>query len=147
MNRADFEKLRDLPNKIIVDDIRFSSKRQFSPLLIAEDLKIDNSLGHEARLTIQFNPEIGSKTFNVHIRGIGPICRLDVDGPPHRPCGRTHKHSLQTELCPDRNLPTQVIDRPDLSGLSLTEAFSQFCAMAQIQHTGIFETPSEGGQI
>jgi hypothetical protein len=83
---------------------------------------------------------------NVHVPGIGPICRLDVDGPAHRPCGRSHKHSLQTEGCPDRNLPDGVIDRPDLAGKSLQEVFGQFCEMAQIRHTGTFEVPTENGR-
>ncbi len=143
MNRDDFAALRDLPDKKITCDIRFIAKRNLVPLFIAEDLKIENSIRQDVRLTIHYNPVVGSKTFNVHIRGIGPICRLDIDGPPHRPCGRAHKHSLQTEGCPDRNLPDAVQDRPDLLGISLKDAFDKFCGMARIEHVGNFEPPNE----
>jgi hypothetical protein len=141
LNRHDFESLRDLPGKTIRADIRFAQKRQTSPLLVIEDLKIENSLDLDVRLSIHFNPEVGSKTINVHRPGVGPICRLDVDGAPHRPAGRSHKHSLQSERCPDRNLPDGVIDRPDLAGQSLQDVFRAFCQMSQINYQGTFEDP------
>ncbi len=75
--------------------------------------------------------------------GVGRICRLDVDGTAHRPAGRSHKHSVQSERCSDRNLPDGVIDRADLSGRSLAELFAVFCEMAQITHLGTFEPPAE----
>jgi hypothetical protein len=86
---------------------------------------------------------VGSKTFNVHVVGVGPICRVDVDGPAHRPAGRSHKRALRSERCPDRNLPDQVHDRPDLSGKNLVELFEIFCQMAHIEHVGTFETRAE----
>lgn len=90
-----------------------------------------------------YNPEIGSKTCNVYVPGFGPICRLDVDGPTHRPAGRSHKHSLQGPRCPERNLPDAVIDRPDLAGRSFREVFAAFCAMANIVHKGELLIPDE----
>ena len=87
---------------------------------------------------------MGSKTFNVVFIGLGPICRLDVDGTAHRPAGRSHKHALATPRCPDQNL-RQVTDRPDLSGSSLRAVFEAFCAMAQIEHLGAFEEPAGPG--
>jgi hypothetical protein len=86
---------------------------------------------------------VGSKTINVHVPGLGPICRLDVDGPAHRPAGRSHKHSLQNERCPDRNLPDGVIDRPDLAGSTLRQVFTEFCRIADIKHLGQLDTPDE----
>jgi hypothetical protein len=77
----------------------------------------------------------------VHVPGVGPICRLDVDGVAHRPAGRSHKHSLRTERCPGENLPLAPKDRPDLSGLPLRELFVEFCRMARIEHRGAFEAP------
>jgi hypothetical protein len=97
--------------------------------MLSDGIIIENTAGVEARPTISYNPEVGSKTFNVHVPGMGPICRLDVDGPAHRPAGRCHKHSLQTERCPDRNLPDGVWDLPDLSGKSVRELFDIFCEM------------------
>lgn len=143
MNRTDFERLRDLPEKIIRCDIRFVPRRQVAPLLVADDVRIENGAGVDARLTMTYNPKVGSKSLNVHVPGIGPICRLDVDGPPHRPAGRSHKHSLQTERCPGRNLPDRVIDRPDVSGLEFRYLFHEFCKLAQITHDGTFYPPEE----
>jgi hypothetical protein len=132
-----------LPDKRLKADIKFVAKRQTSPLLVAEELRIENSMELDVRMSLHFNPEVGSKTINVHIAGIGPICRLDVDGPRHAPCGRSHKHSLQTARCPDQNLPTGVLDRPDLSGKSMIEVFREFCAAAAITYDGEFEVPEE----
>ena len=145
MDRAEFEALRDLPDKVIEEDIRFSRKKNLSPLHTAEDIKIRNGLGYDLRLTIKFNPETGSRNFNVHISGLGPICRLDVDDQAHHPAGRTHKHSLQQPTCPDLNLPF-VEDRKSDSGRSLEVLFSRFCKLANIEHRGqLFPPESNGG--
>lgn len=140
MDRQDFEALRDIPDKVIQGDIRLVQRRQTHPAMVAE-VAIENSSGTALKLSISYNPEVGSKTFNVTAIGIGPICRLDVDGPAHRPAGRSHKHSLQTERCPDRSLPDGVIDRPDLAGRSLVELFSLFCEVSKITHEGTFYPP------
>lgn len=134
-----------MPGKVIRADIRFSRRQATAPALTVEGIGIENAADVELRLNITFNPEIGSKTFNVHVAGVGPICRVDVDGPAHRPAGRSHKHSVQNERCPDRNLPDAVVDRPDLSGKSVRELFDIFCKIAQIQHVGSFEAPDEAG--
>lgn len=143
MNRADFEAVRDVPGKEIHADIRFGKRAATAPLLAAENIAIANPQGIDLRMNISFNPETGSKTFNVVVAGMGPICRLDVDGPAHRPAGRSHKHSVQGPRCPDRNLPAGIVDRPDLSGKSLRDLFDAFCAMAQIKHHGTFAAPDE----
>lgn len=141
MNRTEFEALRNLPGKVIREDIKFSKRQATAPSLVAEGIPIENADGVQLRLNINFNPEIGSKTFNVHVPGVGPICRLDVDGPKHHPAGRCHKHSVQTERCPDRNLPDNVMDRPDLAGRSVRECLDVFCAMAGITISGGFDAP------
>ena len=144
MDRLEFEALRDLPDKIIDEDIRFSKKKNLSPLLTAEDIRVVNALGYDIRLTFKFNPETGSRNINVHLSGVGPICRLDVDDQAHRPAGRTHKHSLKQPSCPDSNLPF-VEDRPSDSGRGLEELFRRFCRMANIQHRGQFFAPDAPG--
>ena len=144
MNRDEFEALRDIPGKEIRENIRFAKKLVTAPALVAE-VSISNALGADLRLNITFNPEVGSKTFNVHAPKVGPICRLDVDGAPHRPAGRSHQHALQTPACPDENLP-RVDDRPDLSGKSLRALFDVFCKLGNIQHIGSFESPDEHDQ-
>lgn len=143
MNRTTFEGLRDLPDKAIDVDIRFSKRSALAPLLVAEGIRIMNNASVELVMNVHYNPEVGAKTINVHVPGVGPICRLDVDGPAHRPAGRSHKHSLQSERCPDRNLPDGVLDRPDLAGKSIKEVFEAFCQMAKINHNGQFEEPSD----
>jgi hypothetical protein len=143
VNRRDFEALRDEPNKIIEGPIRLVRRVATSPALVADGIVIQSSSGFDARLSVAYNPEIGSKTCNVYVPGLGPICRLDVDGPAHRPAGRSHKHSLQSARCPDRNLPDDVLDRPDLAGRSLREVFRAFCEMAHIVHNGELIIPDE----
>ena len=144
VNRTEFEAIRDVSGKAIHGDIKFSRRQATAPAVIADNIVIDNAGGLELRLNITFNPETGSKTFNVHVPGVGPICRLDVDGTVHRPAGRSHKHAVQSDRCPDRNLPDDVADRPELSGRPMRALFEVFCKMAQITHGGTFEAPDEG---
>lgn len=142
MDRADFEAIRDVPGKVIRGDIRLVAKKQTSPALVADGIAIENRLNVQLKLNVSYNPQSGAKTFNVSIAGGGPICRLDVDGPAHRPCGRSHKHSLQHERSPEANLPDGVVDRPDLQGKPISELFALFCEMAKINHDGTFHAPT-----
>lgn len=141
MNRTEFERLRDMPGKVIAGDIKFSRKQALAPLLVAEDIAIANDDGVDLKLSVHTNPMTGAKSVNVHVPGVGPICRLDVDGTSHGDAGRSHKHSLQSERCPDRNLPDGVIARADLSGQDVRAVFEAFCAMAAITHSGMFFMP------
>jgi len=143
MNRTEFEALRDLLDKKIRQDIRLSPGRGHLHSFVAEDIPIENSENIDARITVTFNPDRDAKIINVHVPGLGPICRLCVDGAAHRPFGRSHKHSLQTERCPERNLPDGVVDMPTLSGQSLDEVFREFCRMANIVHEGALIVPPE----
>ncbi|WAS93277.1 hypothetical protein [Nannocystis punicea] len=139
MNRDEFEAIRDIPDKVIETNIKLSQRANTAPARVADGIVIQNSSGVALRLNISFNPESGAKTLNVCAAGVGPICRLDVDGPAHRPAGRSHKHSLQTPRCPGKNLPTGVQDRPELSGQTISELFLLFCKLAKIEHRGTFE--------
>ncbi len=114
MDRPTFEEVRDLEGKRIEQDVRFSRPKATAPVLVAEGISIVNGLGLDVRMTIHHNTEAGGKTINVYIPGVGPICRLDVDGPAHAPAGRNHKHAIQCERCPDRNLPDGVIRNPSV---------------------------------
>lgn len=80
MTRNEFEALRNLPDKLIKGDIRFGKSKQTSPSLIAE-LTIESSGGQDLRMQLRYNADTATKTINVTAIGIGPICRLDVDGP------------------------------------------------------------------
>ncbi len=125
MDRTTFEALRDLPGKTISADIRFVRRAVLAPVLVAEGIRIDNDGGVELMLSMSYNEVVGAKTINAYVPGVGPICRLDVDGNAHRPAGRSHKHSLQGERCPDRNLSDGVQDRADLAGSSVRRVFDR----------------------
>jgi hypothetical protein len=113
------------------------------PVLVADGIRILNSANCELYLNINYNPESGSKTFNVALAGQGPICRLDVDGPPHAPAGRTHKHAVRDENSIRQKLRNGVRDLPELSGRSVRDLFRWFCDAANIEHVGELEAPDE----
>ena len=69
---------------------------------------------------------------------------LEVDGTNHDAAGRSHKHALATERCPDRNLP-EATARPELAGRSMREVFDAFCGLAGIAFRGQFFPPEETG--
>ncbi len=142
MNRSEFENLRELPGKKIVSDIKFIEQKDSSPNLTFENIKIYNSLDLDIVLNGTFKPEIPSFTLNFVIRGIGPICRLDVNGTVHKDVGRTHKHDLMKESDPRNNLP-HAISRPELSQKSVKEIWSILCRQAHIIHEGNFYFPDE----
>lgn len=146
MNRTEFEALRDLTGKRITQDIRFARRAALRPAVEVADILIENESGVDLRMNMHFNPETGSKTVNVYVPGTGPICRLDVDGTRHGDAGRSHKHALQTERCPDRNLPDGVAKRDELSGKSIKEVFDAFCDLAAIEFSGSFDSP-DGGEV
>ncbi|MFD2234241.1 hypothetical protein [Phaeospirillum tilakii] len=143
MDGPEFRRLRDLPGKRIVGDIRLAPRSDISAAWEAKDIPIANADGVDARMTIQLVTETGAKTINVKVPGVGPICRLEVDSRPHRPASRSHKHALRTVDCPRDNLKRDVVDRPELSGRPLKEVFDAFCRMAQITHEGTLILPPD----
>jgi hypothetical protein len=140
MNRNEFEALRNLPGKQISADIRFELKQATSPNLTFEDVVVNNSLNYEVVLNGTFKPDIPSVTFNFVVRGIGPICRVCVNGTLHPGAGRTHKHDLRRDGDPRTNLPTAVA-RPDLVGKTSKEVWDTLLLQASIVHTGTFYEP------
>ena len=132
MDGSEFRRLRDLPGKCIIGDIRLAQRSDISAAWEAKDILITNADGVDARLTIQLVSETGAKTLNVKVAGVGPICRLEVDSRPHRPAGRSHKHALRTPDCPS-----------DLNGRPLKAVFDAFCQMAQITHEGTLIVPPD----
>lgn len=138
MNRLQFERLRELPDKAIRDDVVLEPHQHTYPVYRAEDVLIENSLDWDVRMTITYNPKTLGKSINVHVVGIGPICRLEIDNKPHDDVGRSHKHSLATESCPEEQLHRRVTDRTDLKGKTIKEGFEILCEMANISHNGEF---------
>lgn len=135
MTRDEFEALLSSPGKRIIEPIELVPDPS-QPLKLVAQGRIRNDDGIEAVMYVSFDTRTFSKTINVVVNGVGPICRLDVDGARHRTEGRNHKHDLQTEQCPDRNLP-KAVARPELSGHSIEEVFNAFCRDAGILNAGI----------
>ena len=48
-------------------------------MLAAEEIVVHNPLGVSAMLNVTFHPEVGGFKCNVHVRGLGPICRLEIN--------------------------------------------------------------------
>jgi hypothetical protein len=140
MTRREFEQLRDLPDKVISDDVKFSLTNATSPNLTFEEILITNSLNWEVVLNGTYKPSIPSVTYNFVIRGTGPICRVCVNAMVHKDVGRTHKHDLQDEQDSRRNLPTAVA-RPDLVGKTARKIWDDLMQRANIIHTGRFIDP------
>jgi hypothetical protein len=106
VTRREFEALRDLPDKLIEGDIQFSAPGECSPVLIFENIRVQNSLGYDLRVNGKFNPLLPSVTINFRILDVGPICRIEVNSTLHGG-SRTHKHSgwrkTRAETCRPRS--------------------------------------------
>ncbi len=140
MTPAEFQQLRDLPGKVVAADIEFKSGKDSRPNQTFEGISVLNALNWEVLLNGTYKPDVPAITFNFSIRGIGPVCRVDVNGTIHGNAGRTHKHDLRREDDPRRNLPS-ALARPDLVGLTPRQVWEDLCQRAQIQHTGVFIDP------
>jgi hypothetical protein len=140
VNRREFEAIRDLPGKEVNVDIQFQTNRSTDPNLTFKDVPVENNLGYAIRLNGTYKPDVPSVTYNFFIPDVGPICRIDVNGPIHKPVGRTHKHSLKADDDPRRNLPSPDA-APDFEGKSPREVWELLCQRANIVHTGQFIDP------
>ncbi len=140
MNRMEFEQLRDLADKSITAEIAFRTSKDTSPNLTFNEVIVKNSQGWEVVLNGTYKPDIPSVTFNFVVRGVGPICRLDVNGTVHKEAGRTHKHDLLMDEDSRKNLPTAVA-RKELEGKTAREIWEILCKQANITHIGAFIDP------
>lgn len=140
MTRLEFERLRDLPNKFVDETIVWLPERGMGPNLVFKDVQVLNSLGLPIVLNGTYNPKVISITYNFVLRGIGPICRVDVNGKNHGNVGRTHKHSLMMPEDPALNIPHAEM-RLDLVGKTALEVWTDLCARARIQHRSTFTNP------
>jgi hypothetical protein len=102
---------------------------------------VENALNYDLVLNGTYKPDIPAITFNFVLRGVGPVCRVCVNGTLHPPAGRTHKHDLRKESDPRNNLPTAVA-RPDLENrATVKEVWDILLQQANITHTGTFNEP------
>ena len=116
MNRAAFLQLRALPGKVIDVNIAFQVEAGSGGNRVFRGVVVENTLDWGIVLNGTYKPIQNSFTFNFVARGVGPICRVDVNGTIHPPAGRTHKHDLVADDDPYRNLQTPLHDRI-LSGI------------------------------
>jgi hypothetical protein len=140
MLRFEFEEIRDLPGKRIEGDLVFASKKGSRPSYVVEDVPVANSLGIDLIFSGLYNPVTKKLTLNFHIKGVGPICRVCINGRLHEKVGRTHKHDLIGQQDPDNNIPNVVI-RKDLLGKTISQVWSTLCSQSQITHNGGFIIP------
>lgn len=142
MDRAQFEALRELPEKFLYEEIVFSGNKNTTPSLYCGPYDIHNSLDMELKLHGHYNPNIPSLTFNFSVKDTGPICRIDVNGTIHDAAGRTHRHELTTEDCPRLNLP-DAYQCPEfnLDNMTPEEIWRTICEGANIVHVGAFTNP------
>lgn len=144
MNRHEFEALRDVADKRIAADIVFQQRKETSPNLTFDEVVVENRLGFDVVLNGTYKPALPAVTFNFVLRGVGPICRVCVNGTIHRGAGRTHKHDLRhdDDTKGHKNLP-EAVARPDLEGRSAREVWETLCRQANIVHSGAFVDPEE----
>jgi hypothetical protein len=140
VNRQEFEHLRDLPGKRVTANIVWTTPRDAKPNRVFELVALENELGCDVVVNGTYKPDIPAVTYNFVLRGVGPICRVDVNGTIHGNAGRTHKHDLRQEADPQKNLPVAV-DRKDLDGKTPRQVWEDLCTRANIQHTGNFQDP------
>lgn len=141
MNRIEFEELRNLPGKIIRDDIVFNvTSATGSQTKVVGPLRVENSLGIDLFLNGAYRPWEDGVTYNFAVDKVGPICRVDVNGTNHQTQGRTHKHSLTKETDPKNNLP-EAVARPELSSMTAKQVWDVLCKEANIIHEGSFFDP------
>jgi hypothetical protein len=142
MNRQQFEQLRNLTGKRITVDIEFQEDAKTIPNLVFGGVKVENTGGLEIVLNGTYRPQIGSVTYNFVQVGIGPVCRIDVNGTIHGSAGRTHKHEMRQESdCSSRkNLP-YAFARPELIDMTPRGVWELLCEEARIAHMGNFIDP------
>jgi hypothetical protein len=141
MTRDEFTELRRAPKEISAD-IQFRPTKKFGDgWLFVEDMPVGNQLNYDLFLDGRYNSITKTLIFNFKIRGVGPICRMEVNGKIHRDAGRTHKHDLIHESDSRKNLPNAQ-HRPDLENKTPREVWEILCRQAKIEHTGNFVDPT-----
>ena len=137
----EFKRLRDLPNKVISDDLTFAQTA--SPFIFRFEEKVFNALGYDVILTATYNDSLPSVVFNFRVVGNGAVCRYCVNGAVHkdeitRIPTRTHKHTPKQDRCFNNNLPV-AHNRTDLSISDFSDVeliWETVCAEANIEHSG-----------
>jgi hypothetical protein len=141
MTKDEFDELRRMSGKEISVDILFvKTKHLPEEVVIFDRAPVENSMDYEIFLNGHYNRKTGSLTFNFTLQGVGPICRVDVNGAIHGDQGRTHKHELTSEQDPNAGLPIARA-RSDFEGKTAREVWELICKLAKIENTGTFFDP------
>jgi len=142
VDRREFQQLRNALDKEIDVDIEFVKDKNLDQnVVVFEGASLRNSFGFEIVVNGWYNHKTRHTKYNFVLQGVGPICRVEVNGPVHGDAGRTHKHELQTESDPRRDLPN-AIPRLDLVDCGPRELWEDLCKRAHIDHTGRFVDPT-----
>lgn len=137
MDKHEFNKLRDLPDKCVNGDISFSRMKGYGNAYGFDEVEVLNSADVPLFLNGHINQDSETVVFNFCVKGVGAICRYCVNGQNHRKVGRTHKHSVRDVKDARKGLPF-AIKRKDLDGLTPSQIWVKICLEAHITHVGTF---------
>lgn len=141
MDRNEFEAIRNTRGKIIEVDVKFVQADKIGNVFKAKDIELKNNLGKRITLDGTYDKRMPKLIFNFSVDGVGPVCRLCVNGTEHLNSGRTHQHELMNEQDPINNLPA-AIPYPKLENADPKAIWRWLCQAANITHTGVFHDPS-----
>ena len=138
---AEFEQLRALEDKEIIDDLEFTVTA--NPDIYRCEKNLGTFNGHEVILNATYYDHIPSVTFNFRVKGFKAICRYCINDTGHKDkqtgrLTRTHKHTPETEDCFRNNLPL-VTERTEftIAGFQDVEIiWRSICNEANILHGG-----------
>lgn len=136
MNKREFETLRKLEGKRIEGDVQLRPDPSGGRVMRAKDVIVHNEIGWPVAVDIHYDPRFPKLVVNFSVDGVGPICRVCVNGTAHKTVGRHHKHTLRAESDPSQNLP-HAVTRPDYSTLPLEQVWNLICREANIAHNGV----------
>lgn len=140
MNRVEFEQLRALPGKILREDLVLRLDPRNGKTLRAKDVRVENEIGWGISVDFHYDPRFPKFVINFSADGVGPICRLCVNGTQHKDTGRYHKHELKMLRDPALNLPFALrVD--NLHDKTPSEVWKWLCREANIDHQGVFHDP------
>lgn len=100
MDRNEFDALRNLRGKAIDGDVKFRADSRGSQVMRVKRIEVQNAIGWPVSIDAHYDPRFPKFVLNFSIDGIGPICRVCVNGTEHKDVGRFHKHELREESDP-----------------------------------------------
>lgn len=134
MTPDEFVQLGTMDDKTISAHTEFVRKKPLvQDFLCFDRTGADKAFGLEVLLNGSHDRRTGETTFNFVMQGVGPVCRVDVNGNEQGNAGSTHKRELQKESCPRQNL-RYAEARPDFADKTPREIWERLCRQAKIEH-------------